>query len=91
MTITEALRAGLIIRVIQGERWLYWADGPQYGPEQDHWVVRESSQGRSRTIMVTEDEAEAVAALVGKAPDPPPAAVHPEPGRRASIEARWSK
>lgn len=76
MTIVEALKAGKIdritLKVRKRTRWLYFADGPQYGIEQNHWVVRESRRGGrygSPVLIMTEDEAEAVEALIGEVSD----------------------
>lgn len=68
MKIIEALKSGKIDRVAVRNRWLYWANGAEYGDEQDRWVVRESRRGRNGTkvLIVTKDEAEAVRVLLGE-------------------------
>lgn len=81
MTIVEALKCGKINRITAGNRWLYFADAPHYGAEQNHWVVRESKRGRgSLVVIITEDEAEGVAALIGTSTPPADA---------SSVQARW--
>lgn len=67
MTIVEALKTGKIETLKRGSRWLYWANGPGFGNEQNHWVVREARRGQSaKVLIITDDEAEAVEALIGE-------------------------
>ena len=68
MTIVEAMKANKIDRITFKNRWLYWADAPQYGIEKNNWVVRESRRGGKGplVIIITEDEEAAIEALIGE-------------------------
>jgi hypothetical protein len=68
MTLIEALKTDKIDRITSedGQRWMFWADDTSFW-ETDHWVVLERvGITKTRTLIVTQDEEQAVAYLVGE-------------------------
>lgn len=68
MTIVEALKAGKINQIAVSGRWLYFADKPEYGPEQGSFVVRKTlgKSNNTTVLIITQDEDEAVKHLLGE-------------------------